>query len=274
MKLVSLQIPNMWYHFTNVNNQNQFTIKLYNMKGFPDIEHLVVIPEGNYTSDNMETALNNYFVNIGKGLNFLYFEINPLTSRSIIRARHPTDAIPGPCAFDPTNQYYSPDFYFILEFGNTNFSKTLHLTSGWALGFSTPSYTVTKNNTYVDIIKYPSPTTYNCYLNSETSFGRGINNYVFIEIDDFNKNFITNSVMSSIGNTYIGNNILGRLTITSNHNSMVDVDCSDGIFKVREYFGPVNIEKMRIRILDKFGHVLDLNGNDYSFALDLSIIYN
>ena len=49
---------------------------------------------------------------------------------------------------------------------------------------------------------------------------------------------------------------------------------SDLIFKQRDYFGPVTIEKLRIRLLDHFGKVLDLNNNDYSFALEFKQLYS
>jgi hypothetical protein len=38
--------------------------------------------------------------------------------------------------------------------------------------------------------------------------------------------------------------------------------------------GPVRLEKLTIRLLDKFGNVIHLNGNDYSIALELQVLYN
>jgi len=34
------------------------------------------------------------------------------------------------------------------------------------------------------------------------------------------------------------------------------------------------LEKLTIRLLDKFGNVIMLNGNDYSIALELQVLYN
>lgn len=42
---------------------------------------------------------------------------------------------------------------------------------------------------------------------------------------------------------------------------------------VRQYFGPVNIERMKIKLLDDKGNVIDLNGADWSFTLICECLY-
>lgn len=42
---------------------------------------------------------------------------------------------------------------------------------------------------------------------------------------------------------------------------------------VRTYFGPVNIEKLRVRLLDDKGRQLNLNGNDWSVTLICECLY-
>ena len=44
---------------------------------------------------------------------------------------------------------------------------------------------------------------------------------------------------------------------------------SDKTFKKREYYGPIKLEKLNIRLLDRFGKPLSLAQNDYSFVLDI-----
>ena len=43
--------------------------------------------------------------------------------------------------------------------------------------------------------------------------------------------------------------------------------------KIRRYTGPINISKLHIKILDKFGNIIDLNNMDYSITLELEILY-
>ena len=95
-------------------------------------------------------------------------------------------------------------------------------------------------------------------------------------IDDFNKNMITDSITSgNVNNTtsYLGNNILARITVTNSFNSTLNDNASDRIFKTREYLGPIYLKKLNISLLDKYGDYVDLNNNNFSFALELSILY-
>jgi len=41
----------------------------------------------------------------------------------------------------------------------------------------------------------------------------------------------------------------------------------------RTYFGPVNIERMAVKLLDDKGNVLNLNGNDWCFTLICECLY-
>ena len=49
---------------------------------------------------------------------------------------------------------------------------------------------------------------------------------------------------------------------------------SDKIFKQRDYLGPVNLNKFRIKLLDKYGNVLDLNNNDFSMSIEMTQLYS
>ncbi len=42
----------------------------------------------------------------------------------------------------------------------------------------------------------------------------------------------------------------------------------------REYFGPVNLYAMNIQLLDEYGRIVDLSNMDFSFCLNLSVVYD
>ena len=42
----------------------------------------------------------------------------------------------------------------------------------------------------------------------------------------------------------------------------------------RQYFGPVDIQKLQIQLLDEYGRILNLNNMDYSFCLSFQTIYD
>ena len=55
--------------------------------------------------------------------------------------------------------------------------------------------------------------------------------------------------------------------------SIIVSDDNNPLAKIRRYTGPVNISKLHIKILDKFGAVIDLNNMDFSLTLELEILY-
>ena len=50
-------------------------------------------------------------------------------------------------------------------------------------------------------------------------------------------------------------------------------DVDNPLTKTRRYNGPVNIARLQIKIMDKFGCVIDLNHMDFSFTLELEVLY-
>ena len=69
------------------------------------------------------------------------------------------------------------------------------------------------------------------------------------------------------------NNILARIPMREGKGVVLFDDCTDKITKKRHYFGPVDINKLDIKLLDEFGEPIDMLGNDFSFALEFQILY-
>ena len=280
MRISSIEIPNIWYVYSTEKQSNTFIIDLYNMTTHPDATFTITIPDGNYTSEEMTTALNNYFNNVGNGLEYLTYYIDAYTGKSVIRGRTTIDAGTNPKPFDPVDLAYSPNFSFSINFKLAdNPQRNIQYNCGWSLGFRKSLYLdIDSTNTQENNINYvlpigTGPVVLEGYLESEGAFGSSVNQYLFLAIDDFNKSF-KNSIISENDNSYLGDSILGRITVNSGSSTLVLDNGSDKIFKKREFFGPVKIEKMNIKILDKFGNVINLNNNDYSFALEFTQLYS
>ena len=288
VKLTSMELPHMWYDFTCANYTNQMTIHLYDMVGIIDFvsgysittfSHTIRLPNGNYDSGSFPQAINNYFTNIGHGLQLLIVEVDPITATTRIRAQNPiTEPNSVYFVYTAGNKYYSPNFKFVIDFSiQEDTSIPIYKTMGWMMGFRKSLYTVSILNTFMDsTVSYNGIVIYEGFLTSESSYGSGNTNYVFLEVDDFHNNFPTNTIISASDTTnssYLGKNILARITLTSNAYTIAIDNASDNVFKKREYFGPVKLEKMRIRLLNRFGDIIDLNDNDYSFLLEITQIY-
>jgi hypothetical protein len=275
MKLCSVELPNLWYSFSHSKRNNIFYITTQNVNGFPDTKHTITIPDGNYTPDEFITAMNNYFTNTGNGLNFMQLLIDPLTGKTIIRANDVSDSTTNPKPFDASNPpTYSPNFSFTVDFRlEDDLNRSLKKNAGWMLGFRKPVYAIDTTNVFESLIIDIPKVTYYAYLDSEGIFGGNVNHYLFVSVDDFNKNF-KNAIISENEESFLGDSILGRISIRVGSHGVVMDDPSDRIFKQRDYFGPINLEKIHIRLIDKFGETLQLHCNDYSLSLELTQLYS
>ena len=206
------------------------------------------------------------------GLEYLYFDINVIDTKCVFRTKTIGD--------DTRNLYLNnmlpQNFYFTVDFREHIDSTELSYKSiGWTLGFKQPVYIVNQIIPPV-IILDSNPfvkKTYDWYLKSESSYGNSLQNYLFLEIDDSNTNF-TSSVYSSKteDDNYLNNNILDRLTITSGIYTVISMNNENRL--PREYFSPVRIDSFHIRLIDKYGVPVNLNGNDFSFALEIGQLYS
>ena len=314
MQLTAAEIPRMWNSFSTEDKNNTFTIELFNVcktdaignrfsmdesgivltitsinlpsNIFENYKYTITIPDGNYDNaelmGSMNYILSNTLIddygNPSITLQFLVFEIDALTTNSIFRVKNDIteefDTAP-PYPYAINTPYYSPDMYFTINF-DIESQRPIYKNLGWMLGFRKASYTVNMENTFMDIIRSNSVIVFEGYLKSESSYGSNLDNYVFLEIDDFHNNFPTDTIisMNSATSSYLGKNIMNRITISSAPKIIIDNNSSDKISKKREYFGPVKIEKMRIRLLNRFGDVINMNKNDYSFVLEINQLYS
>ena len=286
MKVSFIEIPNFWYNISSKRKNNSLTIKLFNMRylgiEIDDITHTIIIEDGNYSSFALSNYFNNYFFTHGQGLNFLIMTIREVNAKVIIRAKSSSDNDQdGIAPFDVMSNSYSPDFKFQIIFNDTSFSDTSsknQISSSYSknsaniLGFKLNEYTLTGDNEY---ISHSLNVTYKCYLESEFPYGNYQYEYLFLEVNDYHNNFTTNSVISLVGNNnYISDNIIAVIPITGGSNTITFNDSRDGINKCREYFGPIKLNKISIRILNQYGEVVDLNGYDYFTILEIQQLYN
>jgi hypothetical protein len=290
MNITAMEFPNAWYNFAAENLSNQFTITLYNtptpstmQTDDPNftydsvITHTIVIPDGNYRSDLLRDAMNNIFLNTGYGLEYIYFDVDEISTKCSFRTKSSNDNVSTIYQNDAVYTASNGEFYFTLDFRVESYlTRPLYKNAGWMLGFKQSYYEVKYSETgYTDMITTDSTLVYNWHISGETSYGATIQNYLFLEIDDFNKNFSTNTLFANTTNeTYLGNNIMGRISVVTGMNTIITNTASDCVFKKREYFGPVKLEKLQIRLINKFGDPLPFNGNEFSFVLEIEQLYS
>jgi hypothetical protein len=260
MRLASVELPNMINMFSSANKSNAFVIRLMNVVNQADEDLVITIPEGNYMSDAFELMMNNVLVT--QGAKFIVAEV--VQSKIVFRARNPGE---GASPYDTGSTLYSPNFAFALYFEIEG--KLLSSSAGWNLGFRQASYQVTASK-----LNLETGDVYKNYVVGESSYGSAVDNYLFLEVDDFHNNFQTDTVISTNATSYLGQNILARVVLNGGAFTIVQNNGNDGVFKKREYLGPVRLEKMNFRLLNKFGDVVDLTNNDFSFALEFTTVYS
>jgi hypothetical protein len=287
MKITAIEIPNFWYVFSSANRSNECIITVYNYKikignntitHVPSTSYPIVFPEGNYVHVDFVNIMTAYFTNIGGGLNYIVVEIDVNTGKTIFRARHKIDSTLLPSPFDTSTPYYSPDFYYTLDFRlQDEVERPLYKNMGWTLGYTKEFYLVTSQNSFSTLFIPNTLATPNhivefkAYCRSESTYGNSLFNYIFLDIDDYNKSFSSDEIISCLPNEYLeGNNIIARIMVNSTSNYINFTTASDAIIKTRKYFGPVTISAMNIRLLDKFGDILQLNGNDFSLLIEFT----
>ena len=105
---------------------------------------------------------------------------------------------------------------------------------------------------------------------SESAFDKTSLDYVYFCLDDYNNSYLNHNYGVLPSEHILDKNILAVVTIRSPQFTTTFDNGSDYIPKLRYYLTPVNIKKIKIKLLDPLGNLLDINTNDYSFVLEVT----
>ena len=246
MKVSSVEIPQGLFLFSNYLQSNTIYFKEYTANIVT--EGLVTFPPGNYPTNtsifssatfNIETMMTNEINSQLNTGNRFTVTLNQATNQITI-----------------TNSTYIFEIYIVHPGTNKYITRTM----GWILGFRQPYY--------VNELTY---TTESLYNTTPTE-------YLYLEINDYNIPSISSKVFGLFSESYLDRNIIAKIDYSHKSNfplyETVSYDNSYVISSQRDYFGPVYLGKFSIRLLDKYGQVVDLNGLDFSFTLELKVLYD
>ena len=251
LELVSLEIPATYFAISKSLGNNYFHVETTD--GFTKY----TLPDGNYSRSQMEEELNTI---LGPLLGAGCVSIDVKSGRTLIDVATAT-ATTGIIYFN-----LFPNQLEGVPVATAPIDPTpIQMKLGWILGYRAAVY---------------KPTGTSTVFVSEGVFDGWGSRYFYFVLDDFNKNSI-NTIDAVLNASVISENILARLTrgaLSSAFNAGFTLDTgivnSDDTTRKRIFFGPVNIKKLRIRILDAYGRLVDLNNMDYSFALRLDRLYD
>ena len=251
MQLSALEIPNTFYCISKAFGNNFFVITIN------DKNIVITIPDGNYTIDSMAAYLNTLMTSYSADpdpnislLQYIYFTIDI------------ADKSGSGKMIVAVNSSYSGinPLIFSLNFrtdrnGEEDRINPLPLKLGWLFGF--------REGVYINNSIYTSEGIVDL---------QGIR-YLYLVVDDFNNN-VSDGFYGAFTSSLLNKNILARITLQGSVFNIITQNNLILVTTARQYFGPVDIQKMQIQLLDEYGRILDLNNMDYSFCLSFQTIYD
>jgi hypothetical protein len=247
IQLASIELPTSFYVISKQLGNNFFTIKISETNE----SETIYIPDGNYENQDLINYINSCLEKLGGKLQYIIFSVD---INSVNNSGSGNVAV----GISSKSDVF---FNFTLEFqvdkyGIEEKNTPLPLKFGWLLGFRNGVYL--NNNVYVSegIIDLSGP------------------KYAYLVVDDFNNN-VNNSFYSAFNSSILNKNILSRISLQKavKFSSFSENNLTVITFP-RQYFGPVDIQKLHIQLLDEYGRIMDLNNMDYSFCLTMQSTYD
>jgi len=284
MELSAIEIPISFYSISNHNGNNYLYIKINYIDKktndidihvhanndendeyiidndeycITDIENTFIIPDGNYTAIDLINKLNSIISPkdcngelLDPDIIFSYINLNLDINEN--------GSGSGKVIIEPLGK-----LAHLIKNIHLDFTKNIHggpdstniaTRLGWSLGF---------HRAYYDgNISYSGESVIDC-KNTR---------YIYLSIDDFNKSS-NNPFISVFNQSILNDDVLARISIEGSLGLIKD-NKINFVTEPRQYFGPVDIQRLRIRLFDEFGRILQMNGANYSFCLKLNLLYD
>jgi len=284
LRVTAIELPLTYYAISQTQGNANFLIINLDPAN-ANQGWLVTLPDGNYEqswavqskAEPIETAMN---LAISKAKSVI-IDANgavtgpgsgsALTSADFIYA---LDRTSGRSIFsapsNPTNPLLPNGFTLRFNVDNTgslNLDTSIQLRLGWQLGFRSAEYICSTT-----LQPCPAGVSEGICLISGPRYG-------FLSIDDHQKN-TGPAYMVAYGSSILQNNIITRLNLAALqsdvgiYQSSSDPGLTTQTNRTREYFGPVDIQRLHISLYDEYGRIIDLNNMDWSFSLAFEILYN
>ena len=242
MRLTSFEIPLTIHSINESYGNNYFSID----------SSAVEISGGNYSVDIIPSVLNTNSI---LTTNDISFSIDSTSGKSVftrIGSGGSGGSVPSTIQFNQDSN------------GKDDLDTPLPLKLGWLLGFRAGSYELGGNGTSIiseGICSMMGP------------------KYIYICINDFT-NAGNNNFTAAFSSSTLSPHIIARVNyqslVQSNgvYNIGEDDDFSDSLNRTREYFGPVDIQKLHFQIIDEYGRIVNFNNMDWSCALTFDVLYD
>jgi hypothetical protein len=245
LQLTALELPTSFYVISKHYGNHFFALEIENLDPL-----IVVIPDGNYDYLSLQNYINNYLSSaVG-----LYNTINVVID--INTPSGTSGGGSGRMVFGSTTGTLNFALNFTTDiYGNNDTQTPLPLKLGWLMGF--------RQGYYINNVSYVSEGLVDL---------TGIR-YIYLVIDDYNKS-VSDGYYGAFNASLLNKNIIARISLQGGTFNIFSQSNFNIVTTPRQYFGPVDIQKLQIQLLDEYGRIIELNNMDYSFNLTFQTIYD
>jgi hypothetical protein len=269
MQLASFEFPVSFYGVSEAYGNNYFYLEItwtdandWLETGEPGGEYVtgeyLMLSDGNYNAQDFISLINGVLSPTDENGDLVY----PTSILSYVQFYFDltdTGSGTGKTYITTTGQYANLisniRIDFALDFDGNTFQGDLSTRIGWNLGFQKRAYDG-------DILHV-----------SETVIEPVTIRYLYLAIDDFH-NSVNNHFVTAFKDHILSPNILARIALKGSYFSLIMENNIHIVSEPRKYFGPVDIQRFRIRVYDDRGRILNMNHSDFSFCLNFKLLYD
>ncbi len=213
-----------------------------------------------------ETPLEKDWLNSDlNGTKDIRYTINKINGKSVFSTPLPTE-FNRTTSYEYNTKNITKIRFCVDTYGNLDTNTDIHKRMGWAIGFRAAEYVVGASELSQSRF-------------SAVSEGVGFISslrYGFLSIEDYQNNAHP-SLMVAFNDYIIDKKIMTRLCLSPlrlGHDlSSRETGFISHRRTPRNYFKPVDIDKLTIKLFDEYGRIIDLNNMDWSLTVEFSKLY-
>jgi hypothetical protein len=234
IKVQTSEVPMTFYNISAFNGNNVMSIQVGATTPI-----IIRVPDGNYDKASLINAIGSQF-----------------TSNSISGFSITNSIVNNKTTFSNSNgSALTLNFAINSDgtFDKYNFKNKL----GWTLGFIKPSYIIAQTSGS---------------LISESIMQLNWK-YLYLALDEFS-NGNQNSFASQMSSSLINKNIIAKIVLnktTYDFGTILGTNVNFGnlMSDTRTYNGKIDIQKIKLQLLNEYGNVVNLNGADFSVGIQI-----
>ena len=231
IKVSQIEIPVNFYNISSHLQNNFFRIKNVT----ENIYFPILIPDGNYSKETLIAKMQTLLP-----INRITFYID---SNNV-------------CSFSNVSTSTTYLIDFSINANGIYCVDYLENSIKSCMGFKNINYTLNKNTS----------------INAENVFNINTIRYLFLTMEDF-VNSSSNDFTAMLRNSTLNKKILTRISLDNTlysfgsvlHGELKLMDC------VRKYHGSVDLQKIKMQLVNEFGTPIFLNGGHFSFCMEIEM---